>query len=183
MDDKLRRLQLTQLEILEYVDSFCKDNNIKYSLYAGTLLGAVRHQGFIPWDDDLDICMPRNEYDKFIRLWNDNEHEKYFLQNKENTPTFTQSFTKIRKKNTNFLQEDDLGMDYHTGIFIDVFPVDRIPNGKIAKKIFQLRCMVYLLMMSKLSQVFLWALGCGVGSERATPSFTLTGEPTGNGWI
>lgn len=147
MEDKLRRLQLTQLEILEYVDAFCRKNDIKYSLYAGTMIGAVRHKGFIPWDDDLDIFMPRDEYNRFIELWNKEVHEKYLLQNKDNTPSFTQSFTKIRKKNTNFLQEDDLGKDYHTGIFIDIFPVDRITNNSIGKKLFQLRVMVYQLMM------------------------------------
>lgn len=146
MDDKLRKLQLTQLEILEYVDAFCRKNEIRYSLYAGTLLGAVRHKGFIPWDDDLDICMSRNEYNRFIELWNKEEHINYLLQNKENTPYFTQSFTKIRKKNTNFLQADDLKGKYHTGIFIDVFPVDRIPNSGFEKKIFQLKCMIYQLL-------------------------------------
>ena len=60
--DKLRKLQLTQLEMLKYVDSFCKANGINYSIAYGTLLGAVRHKGFIPWDDDLDICMPSDDY-------------------------------------------------------------------------------------------------------------------------
>lgn len=147
MENKLRKLQLTQLEILEYVDEFCKKHNIKYSLYAGTMIGAIRHKGFIPWDDDLDIFMPREEYERFIKLWNEYQHEKYLLQNKENTPNFTQSFTKIRKKNTRFIQEDDLNKDYHTGIFIDVFPVDRISNHPFHKKLFQLRVMVYQLMM------------------------------------
>lgn len=147
MEDKLRELQITQLEILEYVDEFCKKHEIKYSLYAGTLLGAVRHKGFIPWDDDLDICMSRDDYNRFIELWDNEIHEKFLLQNKENTPSFTQSFTKIRKKNTLFIQEDDLDKDYSKGIFIDIFPIDRIPNGNFNKKLFQLKCMIYQLMM------------------------------------
>ena len=101
----LRRLQLTELEILKVVDKVCRDNKIDYSLYAGTLLGAVRHKGFIPWDDDLDICLTRENYNRFIKIWNANPPKGYILQNKENTPDFSQTFTKIRKDNTAFFQE------------------------------------------------------------------------------
>ena len=73
---------MVQLEILKYIDSFCRENNIRYSLSGGTLLGAVRHGGFIPWDDDLDICMLRSEYNRFVQLWNSCQHDKYLLQSK-----------------------------------------------------------------------------------------------------
>ncbi len=145
MDQVLRRLQLEQLGILKVIDAFCRENGIPYSLYAGTLLGAVRHKGFIPWDDDLDICMARPEYDRFIRFWEKNGVQGYVLQNKENTPAFTQTFTKIRKEHTTFLQyEWEAGL-YHTGIFVDVFPVDRIPDGRAKRLLFQWDCLRYLL--------------------------------------
>lgn len=146
MEDILRNLQLVQLEMLKIVDNICKKNNIKYSLYAGTLLGAVRHRGFIPWDDDLDICMLREEYDKFIIAWNKDKPQGYILQNKDNTPNFTQSFTKIRKKNTIFLQEGELEDEYYTGIFIDIFPIDRMPSGKLKRYIFIWNCLKYQLL-------------------------------------
>ena len=146
MDDTLRTLQLSQLDILTVIDSFCRKAGIRYSLYAGTLLGAVRHGGFIPWDDDLDICMARSDYDRFISAWNDDPPEGYILQNKENTPGFTQSFTKIRKDHTAFLQYDWERGRYHTGIFVDVFPIDRIPSGKLARAVFQWRCLNYQLL-------------------------------------
>lgn len=146
MKEKLRKLQLTQLEMLKVIDSICRDNHIKYSLYAGTLLGAVRHKGFIPWDDDLDICMERSEYDRFIELWEKVGPAGYILQNKENTPNFTQSFTKIRKDHTTFLQYDFERGKYHTGIFVDIFPLDRCPNNKISKIIFKSQCMIYQLL-------------------------------------
>ena len=64
MEDKLRTLQLTQLEMLKTFDCFCREHNLHYSLYAGTMLGAIRHKAFIPWDDDLDVCMSREEYNR-----------------------------------------------------------------------------------------------------------------------
>ena len=149
MDETLRKLQLTQLEILKVVDGICKKYNIRYSLYAGTLLGAVRHKGFIPWDDDLDICMLRKDYNRFIKAWNREQPDGYLLQNKENCPTFTQSFTKIRKEHTTFLQAADLVDQYHVGIFIDVFPVDRIPKGKLKQIVFQIRCIFYQLYIKE----------------------------------
>lgn len=146
MENELRQLQLTQLEILKIVDAFCRQHGIRYSLYAGTLLGAVRHQGFIPWDDDLDICMDRSEYERFINAWENEPVPGYILQNKENTPTFTQTFTKIRKDHTTFLQEEwERGL-YHTGIFIDIFPVDRIPNGFLPRLLFRWNSLCYLLL-------------------------------------
>ena len=146
MDETLRRLQMTQLEILQVIDSFCEKEKIKYSLYAGTLLGAVRHQGFIPWDDDLDICMERREYDRFLQAWDQDPPKGYLLQNKENTPAFTQSFSKVRKKHSVFLQYDWEAEKYHTGIFVDIFPIDRIPDDRIGKTFFQWRCLQYQLL-------------------------------------
>ena len=146
MDETLRRLQLTQLEILRVIDGFCRTEGIKYSLYAGTLLGAVRHHGFIPWDDDLDMCMERSEYDRFLEAWTQRHPDGYLLQNKENTPSFTQSFSKIRKEHTTFLQYEWEAGRYHTGIFVDIFPLDRIPMGQVAQKLFQWRCMQYQLL-------------------------------------
>ena len=145
MDDLLRRLQLTQLEILRRIDDFCREEKIAYSLYAGTLLGAVRHRGFIPWDDDLDVCMERSEYDRFIAAWTERGPEGYSLQNKDNTPRFTQSFTKIRKDHTTFLQYDFERGRYHTGIFVDVFPIDRMPDSKLSRLGFTWDCLRYQL--------------------------------------
>ena len=146
MDQTLRRLQLTQLEILQVIDAFCKENCIQYSLYAGTLLGAIRHQGFIPWDDDLDICMERSEYERFLCMWESRGPEGYLLQNKENAPLFTQSFSKIRKEHTTFLQAEWERGRYHTGIFVDIFPIDRMPSNTFGKRLFQWKAMNYQLL-------------------------------------
>lgn len=145
MQTQLRKLQLTQLEILRVIDGICRENGIPYSLYAGTLLGAVRHQGFIPWDDDLDICMSRANYNHFLEVWEQEQPEGYLLQNKENSPEFSQSFSKIRKLNTTYQMKVDLGRDYYQGIFVDIFPIDRFPAGKLQQKLFKLDCMLYQL--------------------------------------
>lgn len=134
------------MELLRVVDTICRENGVHYSLYAGSLLGAVRHQGYIPWDDDLDICMDRSEYDRFLKLWEENPPKGYLLQNKENTPAFTQSFSKIRKEHTTFLQYEWEAVQYHTGIFLDVFPIDRLPEGRIARTLFQWRALRYQLL-------------------------------------
>lgn len=147
MDDIiLRRLQLTMLEILKVFDAFCRENCLKYSLYGGTLLGAVRHEGFIPWDDDIDVCMSRADYDEFLKLWEKSHPEGYVLQNKENSVYYDQSFSKIRKDHTTFLQDEREIGNHHTGIFLDVFPIDRIPNGFIKRTVFKFNCMMYLLL-------------------------------------
>ena len=145
MDNKMQQLHRTQVEIMEVIDAFCRAHDIPYSLYAGSLLGAARHQGFIPWDDDLDICMMRRDYERFLDLWQKDPPQGYILQNKSNSPNFGQSFTKIRKDHTTFLQAPkDIGK-FHNGIFVDVFPMDRLPRGRAAQAVFYFDCILYLL--------------------------------------
>ena len=146
MDIVLRKVQLTELEILNTINEFCKRHGIKYSLYSGTVIGAVRHQGFIPWDDDVDICMSRDNYNKFIKTWEQNPPKGYILQNKENSPNFPSSFTKIRKDNTTFLHDEIDRGKFHTGIFVDIFPIDRVPKRILPKLKFYWDYMQYHLL-------------------------------------
>lgn len=143
--EELRKLQLTQLEIFKVIDKICRDNNIKYSLYGGTLLGAVRHKGFISWDDDLDIAMTREEYNKFIKAWNANPVEGYMFQEYENEPEMTRSFGKLRKENTEFYAHDELDKNYHHGIFVDIFPFDKVIDTKYQRFIHLIIGSIYLL--------------------------------------
>jgi lipopolysaccharide cholinephosphotransferase len=121
----MKELTLTELkriilEILVFIDSFCKKNNIRYSLDGGTLLGAVRHKGFIPWDDDIDIMMPRPDYDRFISIFNDVSN-KYKIMCYETDKNVEFVFAKVFDTQT-ILYE--YGADTEIGIQVDVFPID-----------------------------------------------------------
>ena len=149
MKDSLRRVQQTELDILEVVHNICVENNLKYSIAYGTLIGAVRHHGFIPWDDDIDICMPREDYERFIKIWPSYQFDGYILQNLDTDEDFTQNFTKIRKKNTTFFQKGEEKYKYNKRIFIYIFPGDRVPNSSIKRKIQYVYMAVNLLYSRK----------------------------------
>ena len=128
MDDKmLKDLQKVELEILLEVDRICRKHNIKYFLVSGTLLGAVRHKGFIPWDDDIDICMPRKEYKKFCKIACTEMKKEYFLQN-SNTDYSDRWFAKVRKNNTTCIEKGYEKSPAHQGVWIDIFPLVGVHN-------------------------------------------------------
>lgn len=124
--DCLRKLQLIQLDILKTIDSFCKENNLTYYLAEGTLLGAIRHQGFIPWDDDTDIVMPREDYDRFVKLFGKQEINNCLLLNETTYEKYHIIFSKvITTKNTGFINTIDNFPEKYQGPFVDVFPLDQ----------------------------------------------------------
>ena len=129
--ETLRSVQLTQLEILKEVDRICKENNIIYWLDSGTLLGAVRHKGFIPWDDDLDIGMPRNDYNRFLQLAKVKLDKNYFIQNWYVDENYQLPFSKIRKKGTVYTEFQFRNSSSWNGIYIDIFPYDLYANDKV----------------------------------------------------
>ena len=128
----LKALQNKELDILQSVHDVCMSLGIEYTIGHGTLLGAVRHGGFIPWDDDIDISMTRDNYDRFIQ-----EGPKYLPANlkiqhavyEKDCPNI---FAKVRDCNTTFLHQEHIDLNINQGVFIDIFPVDRIKPGKIA---------------------------------------------------
>lgn len=132
----LKELQATEYEILRVVDRFCKKYQIDYSLYGGTLIGAVRHGGFIPWDDDIDIVMLRNQYSTFCNEWELHPIQGYYLENFE-TDSYTQNtHTKIRKNDTILLSDVEDESIGHHGIWIDIFVMDKISNdAQIGKNV------------------------------------------------
>lgn len=133
-DDKLQKLHEVELEILNKIDEICKKYNLSYQLSGGTLLGAIRHKGFIPWDDDIDLTMVREDYDKFIQVAPKELEDEYFLQCYDTDDCYF-PFIKIRKNNTIFNEGLIAHLDCHKGIFVDIFPFERIdnPNSLILK--------------------------------------------------
>lgn len=119
--EELRKIQLT---ILDKIDLFCKDHNIKYSLAFGTLLGAVRHGGFIPWDDDIDIMMTRDNYNKFRNEYHSEEYPFVDLKTDNNHPV---PLGKVYDSRTYFYYKETIQRKY--GIFVDVFPIDNMPTN------------------------------------------------------
>lgn len=145
IDKLLPRVKETELEILSKVDEFCREHNIKYSLAYGTMLGAIRHKGFIPWDDDIDIFMLREDYDRFEKLWLKEAPHGYILENSKLNTEFSQCHTKILKDNTTFLQDGEAKANYHKGIFIDIFVLDRVADTVLKQKIQKINAMLYFL--------------------------------------
>ena len=129
--EKLHRLQT---DILKEVDKICKAENLKYFISGGTLIGAVRHKGFIPWDDDIDIGMLRSDYEKFLEVADNYlDGEKYYIQTMFNDDNFGHSFAKVRLKGTLFIEYMSGSVGAHNEIFIDIFPYDNAPEGKVAR--------------------------------------------------
>lgn len=131
-NNQLRKLQLYQLEILKEVDRICKKHDIKYYISWGTLLGAVRHKGFIPWDDDIDISLFWSDYVRFIDICAKELSEDFFLQNVFTEEKYFRTWSKIRINGTTSMDKILRFMTgVHWGICIDVFPIIPIPRKKI----------------------------------------------------
>lgn len=125
-NEKLRDVQLKQLEIFLHIKNICEEHNIKYFMLGGTLLGAERHKGFIPWDDDLDIGMLRVDYEKFIEVCERKLSDLYFLQTTLIENQYSSPFLKIRANNTIFEEEHVQHLNMHKGVWVDVFPLDYV---------------------------------------------------------
>lgn len=135
--EKLRNLQLIELEMLVEVDRICRKYGIEYSLDGGTLLGAVRHKGFIPWDDDADVIFTRHEYAKFFRACRKElDTERFFLQDYRTDEEYRWGFAKIRRKGTELVRRGQEHMKYRTGVYIDVFVVDHVPDGYLMRRFY-----------------------------------------------
>ncbi|WP_050641976.1 MULTISPECIES: phosphorylcholine transferase LicD [Clostridia] len=151
---KMHDLHLILADELKHI---CEKNDIKYFLIAGSLLGAVRHQGFIPWDDDMDFGMKRNDFEKFIKVCEKEiDCDKFYLQYDRNDKYYTFNFAKLALRGTKVIEAFSDKVNTETGIYIDIFPIDNL-SDKAVQRIVQLKSFFIVRNL-------LW-IKCGYGNE------------------
>ena len=129
----LHKVQKIQLEMAKDIKRVCEENGIRYFLYRGTFLGAVRHKGVIPWDDDMDFGMLRSDYEKFCRIAPEKLGKDYCFQNWHTDENYALPFGKVRKRNTVFVEAKCARLP-ENGVYIDIYPLDYAPEGEAEKK-------------------------------------------------
>ncbi len=131
----VRQVQDKILEIMKYIDALCREHSIVYFIMGGTALGAVRHGGFIPWDDDLDIFMTPDQYAKFKAIFEKQNNEQFVLQEWRTTPNYLE-YAKIRMNGTTFIEEVFKDRtDMHHGIYVDIMILHKVPENKLIQKL------------------------------------------------
>ena len=128
----IREIQQMELGIMEYIHEVCQKIGVKYFLAYGSLIGAVRHKGFIPWDDDMDICMLREDYEKLQDYLISNPDDRYEVMSYKNNLNYVYPFMKVQDNQT-YLLEEDVRIDSNMGIYVDIFPVDGYEDDSVFK--------------------------------------------------
>lgn len=148
LDETIRaKLKEKQLELFRLFLAVCEKHGLTYFIVGGTALGAIRHGGYIPWDDDIDVALPREDYRKFLAVAQADLPEGFFLQTHKTDPDYRNDFAKIRNSNTTFMEMTSSPLHIDHGIYIDIFPIDGYPEGKMAAR--------YLELKKKLAKLYL----------------------------
>lgn len=139
--EELKELQAIQKELIGEVERICSKYDIHFNMVGGTMLGAIRHKGYIPWDDDADIGFLRREYEKFREVCKTElDTDKYYIQDIRDTEGYRWGYGKLRRKETEFVRLNQEDMPYEQGIFIDLMPFDNVPDNKLQRKIHFFKC-------------------------------------------
>ena len=147
----MNEIQKIELDMLLEVDQVCKKLGIHYFIVGGTLLGAVRHKGFIPWDDDIDVGMLRADYETFVHRAQELLPAGSFLQTRFTDPELPCCFAKVRKDGTTFIETSMKDLRIHHGIYVDVFPFDYYPQNRVLAKINDIRL---ILIAHRVNEAF-----------------------------
>ena len=142
----VNELKYIQLDILKYVDHFCKDHNIRYYMSGGSLLGTVRHKGFIPWDDDIDIMMLRKDYDLFLKEFSKIENDEYQVNFLGRGTDYFFPYAKIENKRT--IYNEIVNNAVEIGVNIDLFPIDDLPDSIIRQRILYWKAGLFLFLLN-----------------------------------
>lgn len=155
VSEEMKEVWAVELDLLNEFDEICKKNNIEYIACGGTILGAVRHKGFIPWDDDIDLMLSRKNYNKLLQIRAE-FNDPYFFQTEENDSGSLRGHAQLRNsKTTGILKgEYDQNHTFNQGIFIDIFPLDNLPDNEMERKAFIKRCK----KMKELSQLLKYGM-------------------------
>ena len=143
-EEELKQIQAIQQEIIQEAARICKKCGIHFNMVGGTMLGAIRHKGYIPWDDDADIGFLRAEYEKFREACKTElDHEKYYMQDLRDTEGYRWGYGKLRRRDTEFIRLNQEFMPYEQGISIDLMPFDNVPDGWVSKRVHFFGCFLY----------------------------------------
>lgn len=137
---EFRKMQLLQLDMLVELDRVCQRHNIRYAIFAGTLLGAVRHKGYIPWDDDSDVAMLREDYEKFKKVAHELNPDLCYFQDHTTDPYYRWGYGKLRRTGTTYVRVGQEHLKCKTGVFVDIFPMDDCPNSTIGQMLQDFHC-------------------------------------------
>lgn len=144
---ELKRLKQIELDMFQQYICICRKHHLQYFIVGGTCLGAVRHKGFIPWDDDMDVGMPRKDYEKFLAIAQRELPDSIFLQTHKTDPEYPLSFAKLRNSDTTFVERSIRNLKINHGIYIDIFPLD----GFKPSRFFLLKKEIY---SARIAQIF-----------------------------
>ncbi len=155
--DELKKIQMIVFEVFKDV---CKKNNLRYFAIGGTCIGAIRHKGYIPWDDDIDVAMPYEDYKEFIRIFKKNAPQGFSIYDPHEHSLCMQEFIKIQYDNSTFIEKTDKsGKDIYMGINIDIMPVFGMPRGRVIQKIVALISELYTYNNRRLRMPYKWQKG------------------------
>lgn len=138
--DEFRRMQLVELELLVEFDRVCRKHDIPYIMIGGTLLGAIRHKGYIPWDDDADVALLREDYEKFKNVANELDPSIAFFQDHYNDPEYLWGYAKIRRTGSEYVRDGQEHLKHKTGICIDILPFDDTPRNIVGQMLMDFYC-------------------------------------------
>lgn len=126
----MNELQQTEFNMLKVFMEICEKWNLKYFLACGSVLGSVKYKGFIPWDDDVDVCLFRDDYERFLEIAQNELPQWCFLQNYKTDPKFPHTYSKLRDSRTTFIEKGVAKLHINHGVFVDIFPIDGYPKNE-----------------------------------------------------